>query len=63
MLVLGLGKRVEQVEEVVATLGQLLVGVLLQVRELGRVGVHPVPDGSLQALNKCDMIKNSSTRE
>ena len=50
MLVLCLGKGVQQIKEVVAALGELLVGVLLQVSELVGVGVHPVPDSTLQAL-------------
>jgi hypothetical protein len=37
VLVLRLSKVVQQVEEVVATLGQLLVGVLLEVGELLRI--------------------------
>ncbi len=47
MLVLGLRKVVQQVEEVIAALSELVVCVLLQVGELLRVGVHPVPDGLL----------------
>ncbi len=37
VLVLRLGKVVQQVEEVVAALGQLLVRVLLEVGELLRI--------------------------
>ena len=55
MLVLCLGKGVQQIKEVVAALGELLVGVLLQVSELVGVGVHPVPDSSLQALYRLNI--------
>ena len=51
MLHLRVRKVFQKIKESVATLGQLLVGVLLEVGELVRVGVHPVPDSFLQALH------------
>ena len=48
VLVLRFCKCVQQVEESFATLRQLLVSVLLQVRELVRICIHPVPDSLLE---------------
>ena len=48
VLVLRLRKCVQKVEECLAALGQLLVGVLLQIGELVRICVHPVPDRFLE---------------
>ncbi len=48
VLVLRLSKVVQQVEEVVAALGQLLVGVLLEVGELLRGTVCNVNERMIQ---------------
>ena len=48
VLVLRLRKCVQKVEECLTALGQLLVGVLLQIGELVRICVHPVPNSFLE---------------
>ena len=48
VLVLRLRKCVQEVKECLAALCQLLIGVLLQISELMRICIHPVPNSFLK---------------